>query len=604
MKRPVIFLAALLSLGTARAEAPNISASLSANSASLGQPVELQIQVQGARSAEVPQQINVDGLKIVHTGQSTQFQMNNFEISTSVTHTYTVVPQRTGTFVIPRLPINVGGKILETEQLTLNVTAGGAPPPASGIGGNPAPGGTASGEMGELTACELIVPKQSAYVGEAIPIEMRVYVDDRVRWQPEQPPVLSSEGLAAQKFTEPRQDKITKDGRNFSLLTYKTAITPAKAGELSVGPAALQCLMELPRPRSKLPRSFEDFFNDPFSAFAVTQRVQLRSNAVPLEVKPLPTANQPADFEGAVGQFSLTSKASAQRVRIGDPVTITLSITGRGNFDRVNAPHVVEEPGWRSYPPSSSFKEDDVVGISGTKTFEMVVIPDERKTRLPIVKFSYFDPVAKKYATLTTEVTPILVEGQNPPVVAQAASPAPGTAATAVAEVAVNDIHYIRTGAARWGRSFEPIYDRPAFWLAQLAPLAALLGFVGLKWRQNRSLDENTLRIASLRRQKSELAKVLQQRDAHADEFFEAAAKSIQLVTAMGARDLQMNAIHAGEACASRTLDEETAAGVKSIFAASDELRYAGKARQQASVPETKREEVLRTIRNFEQSHA
>jgi hypothetical protein len=41
---------------------------------------------------------------------------------------------------------------------------------------------------------------------------------------------------------------------------------------------------------------------------------------------------------------------------------------GRGNFDRVNAPLLEDDAGWHKYPPSSKFKQDDEVGISGTKT--------------------------------------------------------------------------------------------------------------------------------------------------------------------------------------------------------------------------------------------
>ena len=49
--------------------------------------------------------------------------------------------------------------------------------------------------------------------------------------------------------------------------------------------------------------------------------------------------------------------------------------------------------GWHKYPPSEKFKQDDDVGISGTKTFELVLSANERKDKLPPLIFSYFDPV-------------------------------------------------------------------------------------------------------------------------------------------------------------------------------------------------------------------
>jgi hypothetical protein len=600
-------LAALFYVTTANADDATATATLSSGTTSPGQPVELQIQVSGARQVEVPQQISVDGLSIVHTGQSTQFQMNNFNITTSATHTYTVTPQRAGKFVIPGVSLDIGGKKLTTNSVTLEVSgsgvAGGGASGGASSGGSTAQPGAPDEVNGKLAFCELIVPKQSAYVGEAIPVELRVYVDDRVSWRPEQPPTLAGEGLTSRKFTEPRQDKVSKDGRTFNLVTYKTSITPAKAGNLSAGPAQLQCIMQLPRPRPALPRGFDDFFNDPFGAFAVPQHVLLKSDPTPIEAKPLPTVDQPKTFEGAVGQFSLATKVNAQKVHLGDPVTMTLKVTGRGNFDRVSAPRMIEESGWRSYPPSSDFKEDDVVGISGTKTFEMVLIPDEKKTQLPAVQFSYFDPIAKKYVTLTSDITPIVVEGQNPPVVAQA--PAPGSHVTATPEATANssDIHYIRADVARWGKSFDPIYYRRVFWVAQVAPALALLGFIGVQWRRVRMQDENATRLASLRRERGELMKVLKRSDACAQEFFDAAARCIGIDTALVTGG-STTGVHAAEACASRALDAETARQIAAIFATVDELRYAGRSIRDEPMSPGKRVEVLDTIQKFEASHA
>jgi hypothetical protein len=68
-----------------------------------------------------------------------------------------------------------------------------------------------------------------------------------------------------------------------------------------------------------------------------------------------------------------------KNAQVGDPLTVTASISGRGNFDRVTAPTLENERGWHAYPPGSNFKADDDIGISGTKTFEMVLTPNEPK---------------------------------------------------------------------------------------------------------------------------------------------------------------------------------------------------------------------------------
>ena len=127
----------------------------------------------------------------------------------------------------------------------------------------------------------------------------------------------------------------------------------------------------------------------------------------------------------------MVTDAKPKSVQVGDPITVTTTISGRGNFDRVNAPLLEDERGWHKYPPSSKFKQDDEVGISGTKTFEMVVSPNEKKQTLPVLAFSYFDPAKDQYLTLRSEPMAITVQGGSvaPNVAAQAASSPPASAA-------------------------------------------------------------------------------------------------------------------------------------------------------------------------------
>ena len=152
----------------------------------------------------------------------------------------------------------------------------------------------------------------------------------------------------------------------------------------------------------------DPFFNDPFSGLMEQREITVKSQPVTLEVKPLPT-NAPPSFAGAVGIFNLTTDVKPKSAQIGDPLTVTASIAGRGNFDRVTSPTLESDRGWHTYPPSANFKADDEIGISGTKSFELVITPNERKNAVPPLLFSYFDPLKDKYVTLTTEKLPVLV---------------------------------------------------------------------------------------------------------------------------------------------------------------------------------------------------
>src|SRR5256885_1725016 len=160
----------------------------------------------------------------------------------------------------------------------------------------------------------------------------------------------------------------------------------------------------------------------------------IKSETATLNVKALPP-NAPPNFSGAIGNFAMNVDAKPKMVQVGDPITVTSTITGRGNFDRMNGPTLEDERGWHKYPPSSKFIQDDDVGISGEKIFEMVIAPNEKKSAVPPLVFAFFDPVKENYVTLRSNPVAIQVEGGAAPAPTVAAAQA--TSATPTATVAV-----------------------------------------------------------------------------------------------------------------------------------------------------------------------
>ena len=600
----VIFLFCLVALmGVARAGEASASATLSSDTASVGEEVQLQITVQGTDCKQVPE-VRVDGMQIRYAGQSRQssFQMLNGKIESTSSHiyTYSVLPKKEGTFTIPAIAVDAGGKKLSTEPLTLTVGAG------AGAGAG-ASGGAAA--EARFVFAEWVLPKAAAYVGEAIPVELRLYVDDRVQCQLPQMPSASGDGFTVPKFAKPQQCKVTREGRTFVLAIFKTAITPVKAGKLPLPSAEINAVAVLPAKRQRTPKmpGVDDFFNDPFfnGAFNTQQQVTIRPEAAELEVKPLPVEGRPDHFSGAVGEFTLETKAAPLRVRAGDPVTVTAVVKGVGSFDRMNAPTLAEEPGWRIYPPSGKFQADDEAGISGSKTFEIAAIPETTQTALPRLEFWFFNPSTGNYERLAGDPIPLTVEGA-PAAAPVAAAGTPAATPAATPPPVASDIQYIRVDPGRWGVTFEPAWRTRAFWAAQLVPLSALLLLGGWQWRQARQGDGMRRRLAALRQAKADALRVLRE-EPDPGKFYEAAMRVLQLETALGApaSDRVPAVIDAEAACASRALDGETAEGVRRIFAAHDELRYAGVgARGSGAIPTDQREQVLQTVAQFEKSHA
>src|SRR6266536_4605891 len=365
------------------ADSPSVTAVLSNSEAAVGAMVQLQIRVTGARGADAPQKIAVDGLEIYRTGTSQHFEMNNFNVTSSVVYDYTIMPLQAGTFIIPPQTIRVGGNSLRTPQLRLNVTDSLGRSSRSSRDVQPA-------NANKLVFAELIVPKKTAFVGEMVPVEIRLGFDPRARPKLIDGPEIAGQGFTAQKLQQSGENLETINGRSYDVVTFKTAVAAARAGKFEIGPVKAKAQVSLPRrpgtsrSRSRSPFDlfnlddpFSDpFFADPFGQFAERREVDVESEPATFEVKPLP-ANAPQSFSGAIGNFTMTTDAKPKNVQAGDPITVTSTISGRGNFDRVNAPVFEDERGWHKYPPSAKFKQDDDVGIIGAKTFETVISPNE-----------------------------------------------------------------------------------------------------------------------------------------------------------------------------------------------------------------------------------
>ncbi len=616
-----IFIAVFVALACspfAFSDSPTVTAVLSNSETAVGETVELQIKVIGPGDARPPEEISIDGLEIHATGQSRQFEIHNFTTSSSVTYSYTILPLRAGKFTIPPQIVRAGGSLLRTPELTLNV----ADSPGRSSNARPSRGTQSqSVRASDLVFAELIVPKKTAYVGEIVPVQIRMGFDPRVRPRLIELPEITGQGFTAQKLQESGQNSETINGRPYDVVSYKTAIAAARAGKFKVGPvkAKAQVLVprarSAPRPRSRSPFDLFDlddpfsdpFFSNPFGQMGERREVEIKSEPVALEVKPLPP-NAPPSFSGAIGNFTMTTDAKPNSVQVGDPITVTSAISGRGNFDRVNAPVIEDERGWHKYPPSSKFKQDDEVGISGTKTFETVLSPNEKKQNLPLLAFSYFDPVKEQYVTVRSEPIAISVQGGAAAAnvaATQPGSPPPATATrpapTAQSTAKPQDILYQLTERPRATESFAPIYTRRVFWGAQVIPFLALIGFAVWKIRRARINNRQTQRMAALHHEAAELMHNLRRKDASPREYYAEASRVVRVKTALASasRGIDPNIVDAETAADTFKLNSDERDRLRRLFEQSDEWQYSGAHNGPGRISPENRREVLELIENL-----
>ena len=139
----------------------------------------------------------------------------------------------------------------------------------------------------------------------------------------------------------------------------------------------------------------------------------LRSEELTLVVLPIPMAGRPPEWAGAVGNWRSRLRTDSASGRAGNPLVVTLRIEGQGNVALLPRPRL-------NVPGASIVAADERVEVDstpstlrGAKEFDWLVTPRaEGPMVIPAQRFSYFDPVARRFETaVTTGLTVTVAAG-------------------------------------------------------------------------------------------------------------------------------------------------------------------------------------------------
>lgn len=425
MRQQVIFLHILLCIiglctfgpGTLNASAEvTVDASLSHLSFPQDKAARLTILVTGTSNSADIEMPRVDNLRLQNRGTSSQISVVNATISSSISHNYLVHAMIAGTYTIPPIKVTVAGESYYTKPLTFQVSAAGQQP--SGYSGGTEP--TAA----EIAFIRISEKSADHYPGEIVPITIKAYFTQAYRAEIDSLPTIKGDGVVMSSLLDkPQQTEESVNGRMYHVLTWETSLSGIKVGAHPIS-FFLEASLLIPQQRRSLSPFGNSLFDDPFfggsldSFFGGHQRKPIVSVSpeIVFNVMPLPSDNQPANFTGAIGDFDLNVSATPVDAEIGEPMTLTMEISGFGNFDRVEAPVFPESPEWKVYSPSSSFSEQNK-HYSGTKIFEQAVVARTGAVdEIPPLSFSYFDPRQKRYVTKTSDAIAINIKKPDTPV--------------------------------------------------------------------------------------------------------------------------------------------------------------------------------------------
>jgi len=461
----------LVAAVAARAADVSVHAEIDRAEMPIGDAADLTVTAEGAQDAPAPALGNVDGLSIRYVGPSSQMSITNGQVSASITHHFSVSGLKPGTFTIAPIVIEYGGQRYDAGKITVRVFAGGAGGAAAARGGG-----------SDALQLKLTTSRTRAYLHERLPALLTLTVG-AVQVADVHYPAVGGDGFAIDPLHEPTQRREQTPQGSVQIVEFPTTITPLRAGALTVGPAT----MELSIPARSV--GHDPFFRQFFGRDR--RPLTLTSEPLQLDVLPLPDAGKPADFSGAVGRFALHVEAAPRQLAAGDPVTVAARITGDGNLDGIRPPAFVESGTLKVYPPQTLPQPGSSPGAAPrpgqpAALFEQVVIPEHPgAVTLPPLRFSYFDPEAGAYRTVTGEPIALTVQA------AAHAAAEPVVGATGVpavpappAETLGRDIVFIKDAPGALRPVGWRLYRAPLFWAAQLVPLAAWI--VVVLWDRRR----------------------------------------------------------------------------------------------------------------------
>ena len=412
------------------------SASVSALQISKNEFVQLKLSVENAKQVE---QINPPDFKnftvVSGPNQESGMAMINGAVKQFIALNYILKPKSPGNFTIASATAKADGKELRSNTVTIQVSntlaannSGGSSFNAPFAGIDPfadaAPetpfrdnilkkGENATEKVNKNMFVKVDLDKTSCFIGEPVIATYKLYT--RLKSESNLVKNPSFNGFSVIDLQQPdngsyRREKI--NGREYNVyIIRKAQLYPLQSGKLDLEQAEIEnnvyFIKEdyINRQRNLMGDLLGDFDDANIPAEGIeNHKVTLQSQPAAVMVKPLPDANVPAAFKGAVGNFAVAATLEKNNFTTDDAGKLKIIISGEGNLQLVNSPEIQWPKGFEAFEPHAS---DDfvktTVPVSGRKIIDYsFTVAAPGNYTLPPVKFSYFDPKAGKYKTDST----------------------------------------------------------------------------------------------------------------------------------------------------------------------------------------------------------
>ncbi len=409
--------------------------------------------------------------------QSVQIINGKYSNESSVKITYILEGAKEGTHTIAAAQITVDGKAYSSKPFQIRVL-----PAGKTQGGGQSSGHTSSSQAvpsGKELFMTVSASKKRVYEQEAILLTYKVYSLVDLRSLNGKMPSL--DGFHTQEIPLPSEKSMKLEhhnGQNYRTVTWlQYVLFPQKTGKLTIPSIKFDGTVMV---QNRHIDPFEAFFGGAHLVSEVQRTIVAPS--LTIQVDPLPT--RPANFSGAVGNYSISASLTPKEVKANDALTLRLTVSGQGNMKLINAPELPFPKDFETYDAKITDKTSiSASGNSGEKIFEYLAVPRHAGSYdIPPIEFCYFDPSSGSYKTVQTESFHLdVAKGE-------------GSGATGGGEIVSreeltllnSDVRHIKTGETELIRHGSSFFGTTSYLLSYLISLLLFITLVVIFRKQAR----------------------------------------------------------------------------------------------------------------------
>ncbi len=370
----------------------------------LGDRLLVQLKVDGAKSGVRLVLPEIEGLRLRQVGtpvSSSRTTIINGKIDrfSGLQYNIAIHAQKTGTYRIPPIRVRHGSDVYSTDPIPLKVV-----PP---------------GEQSSMKL-DLSASKSAVFPQEPVTVTLKWSIQERIEEYEFHFPLLEQKDelqlqladtskvsnateLQVGNFNIPfDRSSETVGGETFTVYSVEFRIFIPSSGEFTVPAASVKAQVR------RGSRVSTNFFGDRVRVPKM-EKILAVSQPLRIRVNPLPESNRPESFSGAIGDYTIELLSETQRAKVGDPVEITIRISGQGRLDRLQAPLLSEIPAFRDqFAVKDNLQPGDIEGDS--ISFRRVIRPKRTSiVEIPAVPFSFFNIEKGDYVTIASKTLPLKV---------------------------------------------------------------------------------------------------------------------------------------------------------------------------------------------------